>query len=180
MKPVSILLPHGAAEQIMDISPEQLRGMGIKALILDADNTLSSHASQIPFEGAVEGANAMRKEGFSAVIVSNNFRRRVEPFAAQFGLPFISMAMKPFPFGYLRAVREMGVSPKETAAIGDQVFTDILGAKLSGVYSILVTPQGEESVLRFGWRRRLEQPVRRKVREKGIDQHWRKRGGRHG
>ena len=81
------------------------------------------------------------------------------------GLPYISMALKPFPLGYLRAVRLMNVSRKETAAIGDQIFTDILGARWTGVRSILVTPQGEESVLRFGWRRRLEAPIRKKIQE---------------
>ena len=166
------LLPEAAEEKITDITPELLRAMGVKALILDADNTLSGHGSQLPFVGAVEWVARMRKEGFSAIVVSNNFRKRVEPFAAQFDLPFISMALKPFPFGYLRAVRKMNCSRKETVAVGDQVFTDILGARLSGVRSILLTPQGEESALRFGWRRRLERPIRRKIQERNIGEKW--------
>ena len=169
---MAFLLPDAAEEKITDITPALLHAMGVKALILDADNTLSGHASQIPFEGAVEWVARMQKEGFSAIVVSNNFKKRVEPFAAQFGLPFISMAMKPFPFGYLRAVRRMKSSRKQTVAIGDQVFTDILGARLTGVRSILLTPQGEESVLRFGWRRRLEQPIRRKIQERRIGEKW--------
>lgn len=162
---MSLCMPDAAEERITDITPEQLRSMGIKALILDADNTLSGHGSQVPFEGVLEWVARMREEGFSAVIVSNNFKKRVKPFAETFGLPYISMALKPFPLGYLRAVRLMNVSRKETAAIGDQIFTDILGARWTGVRSILVTPQGEESVLRFGWRRRLEAPIRKKIQE---------------
>lgn len=171
---MALLLPDAAEERITDITPELLRAMGVKALILDADNTLSGHASQTPFEGAVEWVERMKGEGFSAIVVSNNFKKRVAPFAAKFSLPFIAMALKPLPFGYIRAMKRMKSKRKTTAAIGDQVFTDILGARLTGLRSILLTPQGEESILRFGWRRRMEAPIRRKIQEKQIGKQWKK------
>lgn len=165
---MAILLPTVCVAQAMDITLELLRSMGVKALILDADNTLSGHGSQQPFEGALEWTQAMLRGGIRLMIVSNNFQKRVEPFAKRFSLPFVSMAMKPFPVGYVRAVKAMDVRREETAAVGDQVFTDILGANLSGVRSILVVPQGKESALRFGWRRALEKPVREKAKRLGL------------
>lgn len=165
---MAILLPTVCVAQATDITLGFLHSRGIKALILDADNTLSGHGSQQPFEGALEWTQAMMQDGIRLMIVSNNFKKRVEPFAKRFSLPYVSMAMKPFPVGYLRAVRAMGVRREETAAVGDQVFTDILGANLSGIRSILVVPQGKESVLRFGWRRALEKPVREKAERLGL------------
>ena len=164
---MAILLPTVCVAQVTDITLELLRSMGIRALILDVDNTLSGHGSQQPFEGALEWTQKMAQNG-EMMIVSNNFQKRVEPFAQRFSLPFVSMAMKPFPVGYSRAVSAMGVRREETAAVGDQVFTDILGANLSGIRSILVVPQGNESVLRFGWRRALEKPVREKAERLGL------------
>ncbi len=171
---MAILLPTACVEQVTDITLEMLRALGIRALILDADNTLSGHGSQEPFPGAVEWTRELTAAGIRMTIVSNNVEKRIAPFAAQFSLPYASMALKPFPAGYRRAMRAMGSRREETAAVGDQVYTDILGANLTGVKSILVVPKGEESILRFGWRRALEKPVRRKAERLGLWDVWTK------
>lgn len=171
---MAILLPTACVEQVTDITLDMLRALGIRALILDADNTLSGHGSQEPFPGAVEWTRELTAAGIRMTIVSNNVEKRIAPFAAQFSLPYASMALKPFPAGYRRAMRAMGSRREETAAVGDQVYTDILGANLTGVKSILVVPKGEESILRFGWRRALEKPVRRKAERLGLWDVWTK------
>lgn len=171
---MAILLPTACVEQVTDITLEMLRALGIRALILDADNTLSGHGSQEPFPGAAEWTRELTDAGIRMTIVSNNVEKRIAPFAAQFSLPYASMALKPFPAGYRRAMRAMGSRREETAAVGDQVYTDILGANLTGVKSILVVPKGEESILRFGWRRALEKPVRRKAERLGLWDVWTK------
>lgn len=171
---MAILLPTACVEQVTDITLEMLRALGIRALILDADNTLSGHGSQEPFPGAVEWTRELTDAGIRMTIVSNNVEKRIAPFAAQFSLPYASMALKPFSAGYRRAMRAMGSRREETAAVGDQVYTDILGANLTGVKSILVVPKGEESILRFGWRRALEKPVRRKAERLGLWDVWTK------
>ena len=175
---MAFLLPTVCVGGVTEITPGLLRALGVGALILDADNSLSGHGSQQPFEGALEWTQELARCGIRMMIVSNNVEKRVAPFARTFSLPFTSMAMKPFPVGYRRAMREMGVTRRETAAVGDQVFTDILGANLSGIRSILVEPRGAESVLRFGWRRVLEKPVRDKARRLGLWDAWRKGEGK--
>ncbi len=165
---MAVLLPSLCVDQVTDITQDTLRALGVRALILDVDNTLSSHGSQEPFPGALAWTKQMLQSGIKITIVSNNFEKRVAPFAEKFSLPFISMALKPLPVGYLRAVKAMGVKREETAAVGDQVFTDIAGANFSCMKSILVVPKGKESVLRFGWRRALEKPVREKARRLGL------------
>lgn len=165
---MTLFLPDAAKDKITDIKPELLRAMGAEVLILDADETLSSPDSQQPFEGAVKWVEEMKKEGFSAIVVSNNFKKRVEPFAAQFKLPYISMAMKPSPLGYFRAIRLMKSNRKKAVAIGDQIFTDILGARLAGIQSILLSPRTKEGMEYYAFRRKMEIPFRRKIKEQCI------------
>lgn len=82
---------------------------GARAVLLDVDNTIASYTSHEPIEGAVQWAQNMVEAGFRVMIVSNNFKKRVEPFARRFGLDCISFAMKPLPCGYLAARKRLQV-----------------------------------------------------------------------
>lgn len=108
---LSLFLPTVSVGKATDITPELIRAMDANAILLDVDNTLALHGSQTPFPGTVEWAKHMRKAGIRLVLVSNNFKKRVEPFAAKYGLPFLSLSLKPFPAAYHRAVRRLGVEP---------------------------------------------------------------------
>ena len=146
-----------------DITPSLLHELKAEALLLDVDNTLALDGSQKPFCGTVEWSHKICSDGFKVMILSNNFSKRVEPFAEQYGLPYLSMAMKPLPVGYLRAASRLCVRRERTVVVGDQIFTDILGANLAGMKSILLVPVKEEDSLSFRVRRRLEQPIRRRI-----------------
>lgn len=156
------LYPTKALHRVTEITPELLEAMGVRGLLLDVDDTLSSHGSQTPWPGAVEWAAEMTQKGFRLLILSNNTGKRVAPFAAQFGLPWLSRAAKPLPVGYLRGARRLGLPLCQCAAVGDQVFTDILGAGLCGMQSILLDPI-DDNPERFPRRRRWEQPIRREI-----------------
>lgn len=160
---MALFLPTAAVERVTDITPELVRSMRANALLLDVDNTLAMHGSQTPFPETVEWAGRMRASGISIMLMSNNFKERVAPFAALYGLPFISMAMKPLPAAYRRAVRKLGAKRKEAVAVGDQIFTDIVGANLARVKSILLVPSQEERSFSFRIRRFLERPIRRRI-----------------
>ncbi len=161
---MALLLPTVSLEKVTEITPELLRRMRVRALLLDVDNTLAPHGSQTPFAGTVEWARRLREEGFRILIFSNNFERRVRPLARQYGLPAFSMALKPLPFAYGRAAALLGVPAREAAAVGDQIFTDILGANLARMQSILLVPEERERSLGFRIRRGLEKPVRARIR----------------
>ncbi|MEG1863653.1 MAG: HAD hydrolase-like protein, partial [Oscillospiraceae bacterium] len=96
-------------------------------------------------------------------------KKRVEPFARLLGLPFISFAAKPLPMGLKKAMKAMGGTEKNTAAVGDQVFTDVMGGHLLGVVSIMVMAIKEEDYLRF--------KIKRKFEKKFIDEYIDKNGG---
>ncbi len=156
--------PSVMMKKITDITPAMLQSMGVKALLLDVDNTLVSYAKHEPIAGAVEWTKQMENAGLKLVIVSNNYASRVGPFSQKFGLPYITFAMKPFPFGYLKASKLLGVPHKQCAIIGDQIFTDVIGANFCGMHSILLEPVEPEKGLLIEWRRAIEKKFRKKYK----------------
>lgn len=164
--PLALLVPTCALRRVTDVTPGLLQRMRVRALLLDVDNTLAFPDSQTPLPGTVEWARALRNEGFTLVIVSNNSEKRVRPFAARYGIPYCARSGKPLPAAYFHAARLVGADRRETAVVGDQVFTDILGANLAGMRSVLLFPVREEPSLSFRIRRMLERPVRAKIEKK--------------
>lgn len=169
---MSVFLPTASVPKVTDITPKLIRAMGVDSILLDVDNTLALHGSQVPFPGTVEWAHRMSEAGIRIILLSNNFRRRVEPFAGKYGLPFLSLSLKPFPAAYRRAVRTLGIRREEAVAVGDQIFTDVVGANLAGVRSILLAPEKEEGSVSFRIRRALEKPIRRKIEECGRGREY--------
>lgn len=157
----SIFYPDAFFQKVVEISPSFLRERKIRGLILDIDNTLTTHNNPVPSTGVLEWLESMREAGVCLRVLSNNRGRRVAPFAEQLGLPFTADGMKPLPLGIWRACREMGLAVKETAIVGDQLFTDILGGRCSGVFSILVEPIEPEQKGFLAIKRKWEKPILR-------------------
>ena len=84
-----------AFERVTDITTQFLAENGIKGLILDLDNTLTTHDNPVPAEGVLDWLDRMKKSGIRLMIVSNNHAPRVTPFAEMLGLPFVSEGAKP-------------------------------------------------------------------------------------
>ncbi|MFV0497533.1 MAG: YqeG family HAD IIIA-type phosphatase [Candidatus Fimivivens sp.] len=156
---MSIFYPHEWYPTILDISPQALALAGYRGVILDVDNTLTTHDNPVPSDGVLAWLEAARAEGLKLIILSNNSAARVSLFADLLGLDFESNGRKPLPVGYRRALSRMGIKPGEAVAIGDQIFTDILGARLAGIYAIFVTPIEAESSRFFRFKRWLEHPI---------------------
>ena len=100
--------------------------------------------------------DGLRAGGINLIIVSNNRKRRVKKFAERLNLPYIANAKKPFPAVFLKTLRRFDCLPCNGAVVGDQLFTDVLGANLAGIRSILVTNITPESGPFFRLKRRLE------------------------
>lgn len=154
-----LLKPDIKLHGITDITVEILNKFNIKALLLDVDNTMSTHHGQALTEGLLEWIDRMNKNGIKLMVLSNSKRKRIEPFAARISLPFISLGCKPLPTGYLRGVRALGEKRKNVAIVGDQIFTDVLGGNLVGVKTVLLTPIKPEDGLSFKIRRNLEKKI---------------------
>lgn len=154
-----LLKPKIKLHRVTDIDLKLLNKYGIKGLILDVDNTLSTHHGEILTDGLENWLGEMQKNGIGLVILSNSKQARVEPFAAKINLPFISMGLKPLPFKFSSALKNLGTKRRETAIVGDQIFTDTLGGNLYGVKTILLDPIKLESSKSFKFKRKIERAV---------------------
>ena len=162
-----MLTPEYLFKDITHITPEFLRQQGIRALLLDVDNTLTAHGSQQLSQPVADWLEQMKAQGVRMVIVSNNLRRRVEPFARQLGLEYISMGCKPLPGGLARARHLLGVSRGQVALVGDQLFTDRLAGWLYGIRVLVVQPMTRDIKKGILFRRKLEKPFIEKYFKQG-------------
>ena len=142
-----LLKPNIKLDRVTEITPELLDRLEISALILDVDNTLSTHHGMELVDGLPEWLEQMKQHGIKLVLVSNSLKKRVEPFAQKIGLPFISAGLKPLPSGFSRGKRFLKEKRKNIAIVGDQIFTDVLGGNFSGFTTILLTPIKLERVV---------------------------------
>ncbi|MDD6278468.1 MAG: YqeG family HAD IIIA-type phosphatase [Oscillospiraceae bacterium] len=154
-----------AFRRVTDITPEILKKLNIRGLILDLDNTLTTHDNPRPADGVLEWIDLMKREGIRLMIVSNNHPPRVRPFAEMLGLPFVSEGKKPLTKGFKEAAAKMKLPRESVAAVGDQIFTDVLGANLMGIKMLYVVPIEHEKTMFFKVKRKLEIPFIPKIDE---------------
>ena len=169
-----LFIPTLYKNRLQDITVEELSAMGVRGLFLDVDNTLTTHRSQFLDPVVSDWLTRMQQAGIALTVVSNSNPGRVRPFAEKIGLRCISFACKPFPSGFWRAAKRLGLPLKECAAVGDQAFTDIAGARLAGIKSIQVMPIKLETGKPFmAVKRRLEAKILERARKKGM---WKDEG----
>jgi HAD superfamily phosphatase (TIGR01668 family) len=137
---LQFLVPDDRVPAVTAIDPRALARRGIRALLVDLDNTLTGWNAGDAGQALAAWLQRVRSAGIRVCVVSNNVARRVEPFCLQLDLPSVSAARKPGGRGFRRALRLIGTQPAETAVVGDQVFTDVLGGKRLGLHTILVEP----------------------------------------
>ena len=135
------LIPRGVYPSFTHLDPAALAAKGIKLVLADLDNTLVPYKVPAPTQEVVDWKNALEAQGIQLFILSNSRKPgRAQRFAEALGVPFQGHSGKPKKAGYLRAMERMGAKPEETVMVGDQIFTDILGANNAGVIPLMVEP----------------------------------------
>lgn len=148
--------PRIYLENITKISLKFLNENNIKGLILDIDNTLINFDKEV-LDGAKEWCNKNKENGIKMCILSNtNKIEKVEKVAKKLDLPYIYFAKKPFKSGFLRAKELLNLEEKNIAVVGDQIFTDVIGANRCKMYSILTKPIDKRDILATRIKRPLE------------------------
>jgi HAD superfamily phosphatase (TIGR01668 family) len=137
---VSLLAPDHYVTSVHAIDLDALWRDGIRVLLLDLDNTLLPRDTNVVPDELKAWAADLRVRGFKVCLVSNNFHDRVRIVAAELGFDLVDHAVKPLPFAFRRALKLEDATARETAVIGDQLFTDILGGALLGMRTVLVAP----------------------------------------
>ena len=163
------LRPHLLFPRLVDVPHELLLAQGISGVILDLDNTLTPWHTLLISADVERWIARMRQCGLQACIVSNAATgNRVRPVAERLGLPWVTRAAKPLPFGFQRGMQLMDTPPEATAIIGDQLFTDVYGGNALGLLTILVDPlTPRESIVTRLLQRPLERLIGRTA--KGLE-----------
>ena len=135
------LIPRGVYSAVTHISPKALAEKGVRLVLADLDNTLVPYGVTEPPEEIVAWKQALEAQGIQLFLLSNSRKPgRAQRFAEALGIPYEGHAGKPKREGFFRAMERIGVTPDQTVMVGDQIFTDVLGANRSGVTPLLVKP----------------------------------------
>ena len=159
-------IPDYMFRHYYEISPEFLRSLGIRSLILDLDNTLAPYEQPLPDERNLAWLGELKAAGIGAAFVSNNSSPdRVELFNREIGLPAYFKSGKPSTKNIKKALADMDCPPENAAVLGDQIFTDVWAGKRMGMTAIMVPPIKDKRTLFFRFKRLLEKPFVAKYRK---------------
>ncbi|MGE5598079.1 MAG: YqeG family HAD IIIA-type phosphatase [Bacteroidota bacterium] len=162
------LCPRDQAESVLALDPAFLLDQGIRGIILDLDNTLVEWGAETIDDDLRAWVERFKAAGFRLCIVSNALPQRVAAVAGVLGIPGVPQATKPFKTAFRRALAILGTRPEETAVVGDQLFTDILGGNRMDLYTIWTSPISETEFVSTKAVRRLERLVVRRFRKRGL------------
>ena len=153
-----------------DVTPQFLEEHGIRGLLIDIDNTLAPYEQPDPDDRIRAWFDDLSSHGIKAALVSNNHADRVERFNSTLGLIAYHESGKPSKKALIRAMDALGVTREETAMMGDQLLTDSLGGKITGIPTIIVPPIRDKKSSFFRFKRWLERPVVKRFKKRnGIE-----------
>ena len=156
---LQLLYPRTWRESAYQLPYEKMAEKGIRGLVFDVDNTLAFHDAPAD-KKAVELFRRLHELGFKTCLLSNNKEPRVKAFAEAVHASFyVFKGGKPGTKGYKKAMELMGTTPEESVAVGDQLFTDVWGAKRAGIYACLVKPIHPKEEIQIVLKRYLERIV---------------------
>jgi uncharacterized protein len=151
--------PDIQVTSVADVTPALLERLGIRGLLVDLDDTLiASNADALGAE-AEAWLDELRRAGIALVILSNGERERVRRLGERIGVPAFALVGKPFAFAFRKGLAALGTPREATAMVGDQLFTDVLGANCAGITSILVRPLTPGKLPHTRMARRLERLI---------------------
>ena len=151
--------PDLTLDKITDFDASKYKALGYKAILLDLDNTLAPYYVKSIDQKAIEVIESLKNTGFKVLVFSNNSPQRVGNYLKTTDYEYLCYALKPLPFGYLRAKKKLGVELKDCISMGDQLLTDVLGAKRMKVFSVYVKPLVDKD----SWSTKINRFLERKI-----------------
>lgn len=157
--------PDENVKTIKDVGYEKLKGSGIEAVIFDLDNTLARWGDE-SLEGEVlDLLEEIDDLGLHIAVLSNSQKKEIEKFIADLPFPHLFNAGKPKSRGFKAMLNELGVPAEKTAMVGDQLFTDVLGANRMNMYTIRVEPLDPDREYKFTRINRLGEGIIFRLRD---------------
>lgn len=167
--------PDESVSSTYDIDFQSLYEEGYRGILFDIDNTLVEHGKGAS-DQALDLFRRLEEMGFQCCLISNNKKQRVSSFNEKIGAHMIFNAHKPRRKGYREAMEMMGTNKENTLFVGDQLFTDIWGAKRIGIRNILVKPINRNEEIQIVLKRYLEKIILKEYRQKKKDRKNEKNG----
>lgn len=167
-----MLYPDEYMDSTYAIDFKKLYNDGYRGILFDIDNTLVPHGAPAD-ERAIALFKKLKQIGFTTCLISNNKEPRVKSFCDKVDSDYIFKAGKPLSGGYEEGIRKMKTTKENTLFIGDQIFTDVLGANRAGLYTIMVKPIHPKEEIQIVLKRYLERIVLffyfRSIRKKSVE-----------
>lgn len=166
--------PDATVSSTYAIDFEKLYNEGYRGILFDIDNTLVEHGKEAS-EESKKLFSMLKNIGFECCLISNNKKNRVNMFNEEIGVHTVFNAHKPAKKSYFYAMELMNTRPETTVFIGDQVFTDIFGAKRAGMKNFLVKPINEKEEIQIVLKRKLEHIVLKEYRDRKRQERRKKK-----
>ncbi len=153
-------------KNVQSIDIEGLKKLGVKGIILDVDNTLIDYQKVMPI-GIKKWIENVKKEKFNVCILSNsNNQKKISKVASELQLDYFMKAKKPMKIGYQKALKFLDLQPEECIAVGDQIFTDVIGANRMKIISVYVEPINSKEYWYTKWKRPIEECILKAYKRK--------------
>lgn len=138
---MNIFAPNYYVQSFKTLNIRKLHEMGIQLLLCDIDNTLVAYDEEVPNQDVVDFIHKLKRNGIEVALCSNSLSSRGKNFGKHLPVsktyPF---SCKPLPFCFKKAMKDHGLKANQIAILGDQMYTDILGGNIWGLYTILTAP----------------------------------------
>lgn len=159
---MSVLRPRLVLDHVTEITPDLMIDHDLRGLLLDLDNTLIEYGSYREAREVQTWASELMLSGVRMYLLSNAMPERVRFWTDQLGFSGKGLASKPHPRAFRRAAGRMNLAPDQVAMVGDQLFTDVLGGNLAGMFTIMVRPLADNALPHTKLARRVERLVLRR------------------
>ena len=133
------LIPDVILNSLTELTPELLSAQGVSFLMMDFDNTIVPYTTDVPTEPMRAWLEQMKSSNIRLCVVSNSKKPRVVTFCKTYGLDCVTHAKKPFQKGISECLARFHLRPETAALVGDQIYTDVLGANCAQLTSILIS-----------------------------------------
>ena len=162
------MTPDAVVERVEDFDASRFQQWGVRGIALDLDNTIVPWHTSAVTPGAAAWIRDVLGRGVKVCLITNNYSGGAAATSALFDIPVIKGALKPSPWSFRAALRELGVTGENAAVVGDQIFTDVLGGKLAGMRAILVKPLSRAEFPTTKIVRLFERPMLAALRRRGL------------
>lgn len=169
---LKVFIPFAFAKNVYEIGLDFYKKLNIDTIICDLDNTLEAFYTLHPSKKAYELIKKLKENGIRVIIISNNKRKRVEPYCKDLDCEFMYSTRKPLIFKGKKFIKKFDINPDKTLYIGDQVFTDVVFANRLRLKSVLCDNLVERDQFFTKFNKFFDKFFRKKMKKKKLVPTW--------